>query len=68
MYSSTGYAQKGLPSSENDWIAFSGSFGKLEIGDDFNAAFQAHNDAPYFGMVGGYNWGRNSGYIAGPCS
>jgi len=64
--SSTGYAPKDLPSSENDWIAFSGSFGKLEIGDDFNAAFQAHNDAPYFGMVGGYNWGRNSGYIAGP--
>lgn len=63
---STGFALKGLPSSENDWIAFSGSFGKIEIGDDFNAAFQAHNDAPYFGMVGGYNWGRNSGYIAGP--
>jgi len=63
---STGYAQKGLPSSENDWIAFSGGFGKLEIGDDFNAAFQAHNDAPYFGMIGGYNWGRNSGYIGGP--
>jgi hypothetical protein len=62
----TGYSPKGLPSSENDWIAFSGSFGKIEIGDDFNAAFQAHNDAPYFGMVGGYNWGRNSGYIAGP--
>jgi hypothetical protein len=63
---STGYAEKNLPSSENDWIAFSGSFGKLEIGDDFNAVFQAHNDAPYFGMVGGYNWGRNSGYIAAP--
>jgi hypothetical protein len=62
----TGYAEKNLPSSENDWIAFSGSFGKFEIGDDFNAAFQAHNDAPYFGAIGGFNWGRNSGFIGGP--
>ena len=64
--SSTGYSPKDLPSSENDWIAFSGSFGKVEIGDDFNAAFQAHNDAPYFGAIGGFNWGRNSGFIGGP--
>jgi len=63
---STGFALKGNGFSENDWIAFSGSFGKFEFGDDFNAAFQAHNDAPYFGMIGGYNWGRNNGYIGSP--
>ena len=63
---SNGFALKGINTSENDWIAFSGSFGKIEIGDDFNSAFQVHNDAPYYGMVGGYNWGRNNGYIAGP--
>jgi len=61
-----GSGGKTIKTSENDWIAFSGSFGKLEIGDDFNAAFQAHNDAPYEGAIGGFNWNRNIGFIAGP--
>jgi hypothetical protein len=56
----------GQTANENSWVAFSGDFGKFEIGSDFNAAMQAHNDAPYEGAIGGMQYARNGGFIAGP--